>query len=192
MAADLDRAYLINGDDLRIALGASPWTFNPDCDGGEGIGPLALPEDVARVILDEIAKPLDASRWPMTRGELETRLSLALTAVKVVIEPAIELFTLQGTPIHSFRYPVKNPDRVAAELLDDIETQGVDDPDAELVYEVGRPVPLPMPPDAPEPPLEDPELIAAQQVLDALAPLEAADPAAVLRLLRWLRERFDL
>lgn len=49
MPSDLDRAYVINGDDLRIAL-------------GKHAGRLALPEQVARVVLKEVARPLEGGQ----------------------------------------------------------------------------------------------------------------------------------
>ena len=74
MATELDRAYVINGDDLRIAL-----------ERAAIVGEEAAPR-VAADILGKFAKPLGDSRWPMTRGELTTRLSLALERASIAVQ----------------------------------------------------------------------------------------------------------
>ncbi|HEX8007132.1 MAG TPA: hypothetical protein VF482_11965 [Trebonia sp.] len=185
MATDLDRAWVINGDDLRIGL--------ERCRNNMGSA-----TEVAAFLLDFAGWPLGEKRWPMTRGELATRLSKALADSPVQVVDGARCYYI-GTPTE--------PGSLAAYLVDKIDAQGTEGGhaiglDGECSVcggENGRHVPLagtadgpplPMPPDAPGV-LEDLELVTAQAVLDDLAPLEDTDPAAVLRVIDWLRKRYD-
>jgi hypothetical protein len=97
------------------------------------------------------------ARWPITRGELETRLSLAL-------EHAVFLLRDDGTPLH--------PGDMAAELVDAIDAQG------DRPHDPGLVAPLAVPDDSgllPPPPEPDPELAAIAVIKDALASLDDAD-----------------
>lgn len=96
---DLDHAYVINGSDLRWEL------------GGRGAGePLVPdPQHLAEYLVGAIGRPYEpvtiprhTGRWPMTREELITRLSLAL----------------KETPRHA------NPAVHAGRLTDHIDRQG--------------------------------------------------------------------
>jgi hypothetical protein len=62
MASDLDRPYVINGDDLRIALSGTNWTVSAQGTDGCGgtFGPLKYPEEVARTVLEDAARPYEA------------------------------------------------------------------------------------------------------------------------------------
>lgn len=72
------------------------------------------------------------------------------------------------------------PEVLAEDLIDHLEA-------AFRTQLQGPAVLLPMPPDAPDTPLKDEELLAMQEILDALAPL---DDAAVNRVLKWARARY--
>lgn len=72
------------------------------------------------------------------------------------------------------------PEALAEDLIDHLDA-------AFRAQLQGPAVLLPMPPDAPDTPLKDEELLAMQEILDALAPL---DDAAVNRVLKWARARY--
>jgi Protein of unknwon function (DUF3310) len=128
MATELDRAYIINGDDLMRALSSTRVVLENvkliDEHGDMGrpvhAGSIRYADTMARDILTAIAYPLDDSRWPMTRGELETRLSLALEGKDILIDrdPAPGGDRLYVQPAE--------PGGLAAELIIAIDGQGDD------------------------------------------------------------------
>ena len=65
MAESLDRAWVINGEDLRVIL-----------EGGAGRPPLVPnPRDVAQFIVTTIGKPLDGAGVRVTREQVEAALA---------------------------------------------------------------------------------------------------------------------
>lgn len=123
MTSDLDHAYLINGDDLRIALAQRQWTLTKAATplgGGDFVGRLKMPEEVVRAILDDAGKSLDDSRWPMTRSELEARLIIALDGKDILIDR-------DPAPGGKRQYvQAMNPAGLAAELVKHIDKQGAE------------------------------------------------------------------
>jgi len=77
VAEDLDRAYVINGDDLRIELGRRVFDFTDQ--GCTASGKLADPEDSARYILKRIAKPLEDKQPAAIPGHKHTGQTSACT-----------------------------------------------------------------------------------------------------------------
>lgn len=158
MATDLDRAYIINGDDLRIAL-----------SGAEGRPPLVPnPEDVARYILGYIAKPLDDSRFPISRADLVTRLGFALAEAKVTLTPH-ELAARLVADIETQTCPCRGPESECGCLQDEDAPASVAAPASAL-------------------PGEDRETDLLTYACRALIALDDAD--AVQRIVDYLYERF--
>jgi hypothetical protein len=115
-ADDLDRAYVINGDDLRIAL-----------SGNEGRPPIvASPRDVAAYVIATIGRPLDDVKTDLKRAEL----AQALAKVRVTIEEPEVSNSVHGSdhgwqPL-SATGAVKRPDELAGELVSLMEAKSAD------------------------------------------------------------------
>jgi len=186
-----------------------------------------------------LADQAEPPRFPITRGHLTTRLSLALEHTPILIK-GNHLKPVEGRDDDYFTVLPHDPGALAAELVADVDLQGTgtsvirqqepgDDgpldccehcehgpndpphticcpegchagrpapcPDCGMVHRPHRQHagdPLPAPADwreDDESPVEDPEVVAMQDVLDALAPL---DEAEVGRVLRWACERHEV
>lgn len=121
--ADPDRPFLINGHNLRIALEGQGLWFTRDGSGGHRYyGQLADAAHVAGLLL-KAATPLDERRWPMARGELITRLSLALKDKGILIDRE----QVPGGERHYVQ--ARNPGGLAHELVYAIDEQGDDEPE---------------------------------------------------------------
>ena len=151
MAADLDRAYVINGDDLRIALGRCAWWFRDD-GKREYIGTLKFPEEVADCVLTDVAKPLNGT--------------------PVTVEQLAEWFRERefATTGHmgDSTGMAARPELLAVCILEDITGQAHPMPGEAEIAE-SEPASL-----------EDPELIAMQKISDALADLDDRAAGRVL------------
>lgn len=113
MPNDLDRAWIINGNDLRIGLSAH--------DDRPPLVP--NPRDVAAYLLDFAGKPLDETRWPMTRGELATRLSKALELMFI----AVSTDGMWTAPADGYATAkVSDPAYTAGQIVREIDAQGTD------------------------------------------------------------------
>lgn len=158
----------VTRDELVAALEGLTVVINVDyrvMSRSYATGTLKYPEAVADDVLQAIAAiprpaaPEDA-RWPMTRGELDRRLSLALASVMLPVSD-------YGTALH--------PGRLAVTLVRHIENQGA----CEAVPPPpGKPIVLHM---------GDPEISAIECIL---AVFEDLDAAATSRIARYLHSRF--
>jgi hypothetical protein len=163
MASDLDQAFIINGDDLRIALGRCAYWFRDDAKR-EYIGTLMFPEEVAPVVLSEIAIPYEA------RTADVQALARVLRDYAVGIRNPVP-GAVDGTAVGK----VVNPETLAETLLEEMD---------------GKPHPMPAPPDwdGGLTGIDDPELDALHAIKDALYGLDAD---AQRRLIRYWAARVD-
>jgi hypothetical protein len=107
MATDLDQAYIINGDDLRIALERGEWAVT-DVIGNETRACLRFPAMVARVVLKDVAKPYEA------RTADVQALARALSRTRIMVEQ------LKGDgPLRSAI--AANPEALAETLLEEMD-----------------------------------------------------------------------
>jgi hypothetical protein len=121
----------------------------------------------------------------ITRRQLEG----AFTAEPVEVTSTLDVFTRDGTQIHSFRYPVSNPEGTARRFWEHLAAHR--DPDGwpcenevghaqALADALGRPV---------EDPGPDPELAAMAALLPGLPLVSKLDPDARERVMDWARRR---
>jgi hypothetical protein len=205
MPSDLDQAYIINGDDLRIALGERKWVFD------EATGKLISPAAVARYVLADVARPYEA------RTADVQALARVLRDYAIGIRNPVP-GALEGTAVGK----VVNPEALAETLLEEMDGKAHPMPLCDCGPRDGSPCPFhtmggnladctcPRCPDcgmpasehaggrfAPLPAspagasgsltgIEDRELDAMQAILDAL---DGLTPATRRRIAIWLDNR---
>jgi hypothetical protein len=174
MASDLDQAYVINGDDLRLTL-ARNWLDLID----------TRPADLAKFLLDRIAKPYEA------RTADVQALARVLRDYAIGIRNPVPDAIIPGTVVGK----VVNPEALAETLLEEMDGKAHPLPDAGLVkwncesckrgedgggWPCDCPVPCgarycqhPMPQRETPAGIEDRELDAMQAIGDALTGLPA-------------------
>ena len=169
MAADLDRAYVINGDDLRIAL-----------TGADGSGPLVPnPRDVAEFILGRIEV-----RGAVTVSRKQLTSAFARPSVRIAIDKFSARDGDDYTEGH-VRYPQVAADQIIAALREiGPWAEDGDVVDAHICCEHA---------DGPGP-FSDPEIVAIAAILAAMDPVpdegDTTTSGAPWRVLAYIALRY--
>lgn len=138
MASDLDRPYVINGDDLRIALSRlrivieEPEVSNSVRGGPDGWVPLSAtcapkyPEEIARAVLADAATPLEEEERAQAPGVTIGELTRALANLPLTVVNTNGLSNLAGTfragtLVTRATGAVMFPDQIAANLMERID-----------------------------------------------------------------------